>query len=49
MKIIHKFICWLIGHNYICVYRHHIEDYGRIQESSQWYCQRCEKTMGYDA
>lgn len=41
-KIIHKFICWLVGCNYICLHRHEWQhgDWN-YSTSSGWKCIRC--------
>ncbi len=41
-KVIHKFICWFVGCNHICLHRHQWENgVGTYSTSSGWLCVRC--------
>ena len=43
--MIRKFICWVFGHNGICLYRKHNQwhDQTAGYEETGWKCQRCNK------
>ena len=40
-----KYLCWLLGHSYICLFRYHwgIEDRTEGSETTGWVCQHCEE------
>ncbi len=50
-----KRFCWLIGHDWHCLFRHRFgddPDFGRVgSESTGWLCFRCgaERTEQWDA
>jgi hypothetical protein len=39
-----KYLCWLLGHSYICLFRLHWDSPARQgSESTGWVCQHCGK------
>ncbi len=40
-----KYLCWLIGHSFICLFHYHwgINDINFGSESTGWICQHCRK------
>ena len=44
--MIRKFICWIIGHRYRCLFRKHWDTEngrGEGSETTHWECQSCGK------
>ena len=40
-----KYLCWLLGHSFICLFRYHWGTENRTEgsETTGWVCQHCEE------